>query len=353
MKIKSEFWKGKKVFITGHTGFKGTWMTFWLVKMGAIVHGFSIDIPTNPSLYEKLALKKNIIDQSGDICDLNLLQRAMIKFNPDIVIHMAAQSLVRASYNNPIETYNTNVLGTVNVLEASRKCNNLKVIISVTSDKCYENKEWNWSYREIDRLGGYDPYSNSKACAELAISAYRKSFLNSNGITVASVRAGNVIGGGDWAQDRLIPDILRSFEAEKQILIRNPNSIRPWQHVLEPISGYLHLAKLAYEDDNLEYSRGWNFGPNADGFKSVEWIVNRMKKYLGEDLNWKLDISNHPHEAKMLKLDISDSKEILNWSPALNLKKTIKRIIFFHKNYMNGNDLSEVCNKEIEYYERR
>lgn len=275
--MNRSFWKNKRVFLTGHTGFKGAWLSLWLEEMGALVSGYSLAPNTNPSLFKLASVGKNMNSYIGDIRDLASLQRAMTAAKPDIVLHLAAQPLVRESYINPLETYSTNVMGTVHFLECIRSISSIRAAVIVTSDKCYENKEWPWSYRENEPMGGYDPYSNSKGCAELVTASYRSSFFNSSnyeshGVALASARAGNVIGGGDWAKDRLVPDILKSFEDSKKVIIRNPNAIRPWQHVLEPLSGYLTLAQSLFEKGPTN-ADAWNFGPSESEAKSVEWIV--------------------------------------------------------------------------------
>jgi CDP-glucose 4,6-dehydratase len=304
-KVDVNFWKGKKVFLTGHTGFKGSWMSLWLQDMGALVKGYSLDVKTKPSLFEKANVAEHMQSEIGDIRNLEKLTISILSFKPEILIHMAAQPLVRLSYLEPVETYTTNVIGTVNVLEAARKCSNIKAIVSVTTDKCYENKEWEWGYRENEPMGGHDPYSSSKGCAELVTSAYRRSFFNGKDTaSLASARAGNVIGGGDWSDDRLIPDILRAFEKLEPVVIRNPLSTRPWQHVLEPLSGYLVLAQeLFLNGDN--FAEGWNFGPKDEDCKPVNWILDNMVKFWGNNASWNLDKNNNPHEAGFLKLDCS------------------------------------------------
>ena len=274
----------------------------------------------------------------------------MVRFNPDILIHMAAQPLVRLSYKEPVNTFSTNVIGTVNVLEAARKCKNLKAIICVTTDKCYENKEWDWGYREDEPMGGYDPYSSSKGCSELVISAYRRSFFNSNDKpSLASARAGNVIGGGDWSNDRLIPDILKAFENSKEVIVRNPLSVRPWQHVLEPLSGYLVLAQNLYLNGDI-FSEAWNFGPNDEDCKSVSWILDKMVSYWGNGVSWNLDKKNNPHEANFLKLDCSKASNRLKWNPKWNLNKTLSMIVNWHHIYMKGGDIKKQCLNEINEY---
>jgi CDP-glucose 4,6-dehydratase len=349
-KVNPSFWKGKKVFLTGHTGFKGSWLSLWLQSMGAVVKGYSLAPPTSPSLFIEADVASTMESQIGDIRDLDVLKKSMLDFNPDILIHMAAQPLVRLSYIEPVDTYTTNVIGTVNVLEAARTCPNLKAIVSVTTDKCYENKEWVWGYRENEPMGGHDPYSSSKGCAELVTSAYRNSFFNSNdSAALATARAGNVIGGGDWADDRLIPDILKAFENSKAVVVRNPLSTRPWQHVLEPLSGYLVLAEHLYTYGQ-EYAQAWNFGPKDQDCQSVEWILNSMIKTWGEDASWELDVNNNPHEAGFLKLDCSKAAQQLKWEPKWNLEFTLKSIVNWHKAWMNKEDLKKGCLKEIDLY---
>lgn len=349
-KVNPSFWKGKKVFVTGHTGFKGSWLSLWLQSMGADVKGYSLTPPTNPSLFLVADVAKNMESQIGDIRDLLPLKESMLAFNPDVLIHMAAQPLVRLSYIEPVDTYTTNVIGTVNVLEAARVCSNLKAIVSVTTDKCYENKEWAWGYREDEPMGGHDPYSSSKGCAELVTAAYRNSFFNTkDSAALATARAGNVIGGGDWADDRLIPDILKAFENSKSVVVRNPLSTRPWQHVLEPLSGYLVLAEHLYQYGQ-EYAQAWNFGPRDQDCKSVEWILNSIIKTWGEDAAWDLDVNNNPHEAGFLKLDCSKAAQNLKWEPKWNLEFTLKSIVNWHKAFMNKEDLKKECLKEIRLY---
>ena len=346
--IDKTFWEGKKVFLTGHSGFKGSWLSLWLKKLGADVKGYSLKPYTTPNLYSEIELDSLIESEIGDIRNLEQLTKSMVSFDPDILIHMAAQPLVRLSYREPVETYEINVIGTVNVFEAARKCSNLKSIVNVTTDKCYENKEWYWGYRENEPMGGHDPYSSSKGCSELVTSAYRKSFMEGNGVGLASARAGNVIGGGDWSSDRLIPDIIRAFDENKPVIVRNPKSTRPWQHVLEPLSGYLLLAQKLYMDPN-KYSEGWNFGPQEDDAKSVEYILNKMVS-LWPGSNWKLDDEKSPHEAGYLKLDISKAKMALDWNPRWNLDSTLSRIISWHNNWKRGEDIKRLCSLEIDDY---
>ena len=348
--IDQEFWKGKRVFLTGHTGFKGSWLSLWLCSLGAEVRGYALNPPTSPSLFNEAKIDTIIDSQIADIRDQDTLHESMTGFNPDILIHMAAQPLVRYSYDAPIETYEVNVIGTAKVLEVARSCPNLRAIVNITTDKCYENDGRAEGYKENDPMGGYDPYSSSKGCAELVASSYRRSFLQDQGIGIASVRAGNVIGGGDWADDRLIPDILRSFEKNKPVVIRNPKATRPWQHVLEPLSGYLILAQNLYKDQK-KYAEGWNFGPNEKDVQPVDWILDKMiSKW--PNSSWELDNNSNPHEAGFLKLDISKAKSKLGWSPVWELSQTLEKIVSWHQAWLNKDDMQAVCLTEIEEYTR-
>jgi len=349
-KVDASFWKGKKVYLTGHTGFKGSWLSLWLQNMGALVKGYSLDVNTTPALFSLANVAEEMESEIGDIRNLEQLTKSMVRFKPDVLIHMAAQPLVRLSYKEPVDTYTTNVIGTVNVLEAARKCINLKAIVSVTTDKCYENKERERGYRENESMGGHDPYSSSKGCAELVTSAYRRSFFSSeNTASLASARAGNVIGGGDWAEDRLIPDILRAFEKSEPAVIRNPLSTRPWQHVLEPLSGYLVLAQELFLNGG-EFAEGWNFGPIDKDCKPVSWILDQMVTSWGNNASWSLDKNNNPHEAGFLKLDCSKASNRLKWQPKWNLQLTLKLIVSWHQIYVNGGDMKKQCLKEINNY---
>ena len=346
--IDRAFWQGKRVFLTGHTGFKGSWLSLWLVSLGAEVKGYALSPPTSPSLFNEAEVGKVIDSKIGDIRDQDTLHESMFEFDPDILIHMAAQPLVRYSYDAPIETYEVNVIGTAKVLEVARSCPNLKAIVNITTDKCYENDGRQYGYKESDPMGGYDPYSSSKGCAELVTSSYRSSFFQDQGVGLASVRAGNVIGGGDWADNRLIPDILRSFEKSETVVIRNPGATRPWQHVLEPLSGYLILAEKLYKNQK-EYAEGWNFGPNENDVKPVDWILDKMiSKWPGS--SWELDKNISPHEVDFLKLNITKAKLRLNWNPTWNLNQTLEKIVYWHKAWLNKEDMQAACLSEIEEY---
>lgn len=348
--VSPAFWQGKKVFLTGHTGFKGSWLSLWLTSMGAQVKGFALAPPTHPALFVVAKVADGMESEPGDIRDLAAITQSMKHFNPDVLIHMAAQPLVRLSYREPVETYATNVMGTLHVLEAARQCSNLRAIVNVTTDKCYENREWEWGYREDEPMGGHDPYSNSKGCAELITSAYRKSFFNDpQAAALASGRAGNVIGGGDWAEDRLIPDILSAFEQGQPVTIRNPKATRPWQHVLEPLSGYLVLAEHLWTDGH-RFAQGWNFGPKDEDARPVEWILDHMVQTWGAGARWQLDQDPQPHEANYLKLDISKARAQLHWSPSWNLETTLARIVTWHRAWLNGNEMQAHCLDEINAY---
>ena len=353
-KVDSRFWQGKHVFLTGHTGFKGGWLSVWLTSMGAKVTGYALAPNTKPSFFEVVGvaslLEKNHI---ADIRDLSLLKLAMERANPDILIHMAAQPLVRHSYEDPLETFSTNVMGTVNVLESARKIDGIKAIVVVTTDKCYENREWVWGYRENEPLGGSDPYSSSKACAELVTNAYRQSFFSGNIATsnagVASARAGNVIGGGDWSADRLIPDALSAIETDKSLILRNPFATRPWQHVLEPLSGYLVLAQALFDKGN-NFASAWNFGPGDEGNKTVENVIDILNSTWGNTAGWQQHPQAQPHEAHLLKLDCSKAHEQLAWVPQWKLGEAIEKIVRWHKAFKAGKDMKAITLEQIKQY---
>lgn len=350
MAVNSTFWNGKTVLLTGHTGFKGSWCALWLQSMGAVVHGLALAPPTQPNVFTHAQVEQGMASSTiGDIRDYATVFNTMQRVRPDIILHMAAQPLVRYSYHAPVETYATNVMGTVHVLEAARHVGSVKAIVNITTDKCYENKEWAWGYRENEPMGGYDPYSNSKGCSELVTSAYRQSFMKEAGISLASARAGNVIGGGDWAADRLVPDILRAFEQQQPVVIRNPYSTRPWQHVLEPLSGYLCLAQALFAEGQA-WAEGWNFGPHDDDAKPVQWIVERMVNLWGQGAQWALDGGQHPHEANYLKLDISKAKSRLGWVPRWSLEQALHRIVDWHQAFMRQADMRQMCLMQIADY---
>ena len=349
MEVTPLFWQGKRVLLTGHTGFKGAWMSLWLHSMGANVQGFALAPPTSPSLFEEAKVGDLIHSNLADIRDFAAIAKVVKDFKPEIVFHMAAQPLVRYSYDAPLETYATNVMGTAHLLESIRSIDSVRAVVNVTTDKCYENREWVWGYREDEAMGGYDPYSSSKACSELVTAAYRQSFLDKAGIAVATARAGNVIGGGDWAKDRLIPDILRAFANKQPVSIRNPNSIRPWQHVLEPLSGYLLLAeKLCAEP--ASFSQAWNFGSQDDDAKPVGWIVESMAKKWGKEASWSFDEGNHTHEAHYLKLDISKARQSLGWSPRWSLDQALDHTVEWQMAWLQGKDVRSQCIKQTEDY---
>lgn len=352
--IDKTFWNGKRVFITGHTGFKGSWLCLWLHSLGAQLYGYALLPPTNPSLFKLCNIDQIVQSTVADVRDLHTLNNAFLSVQPEIVFHMAAQPLVRDSYKLPVETFEINVMGTVNLLQAVKDCKSVKAAINITSDKCYENKEWVWGYRETEPLGGFDPYSSSKACAEMVTSAYRNSYFNADDypacrVAVASARAGNVIGGGDWATDRLIPDCVRAILQSKKIIIRNPHAIRPWQHVLEPLSGYLTLAQKLYEDGS-RYAEAWNFGPYDEDIKSVEWLVKRLCASWGDGASYIIEKGKHLYEAQHLKLDCSKAKSKLGWRPRWNLEKAIDAIEEWTRAYKEGKNVELVCVKQIEEY---
>ncbi|MFC5448775.1 CDP-glucose 4,6-dehydratase [Paenibacillus aestuarii] len=349
------FWYGKRVLITGHTGFKGSWLSLWLQRMGAEVVGYSAAPPTIPNMYSQVRVGDHMMSIYGDIRDLQQLQDTIRRYDPEIIFHLAAQSLVRESYLNPLETFSTNIMGTVNLFEASRSANNLRVLINVTSDKCYENNEWSRGYRESDPMGGHDPYSASKGCAELITSSYRRSYFSqgehSHHISVSSVRAGNVIGGGDWAKDRLIPDIIRSIQSRQPLLIRNPSAIRPWQHVLEPINGYLLLAQKMWEHGTV-FGDAWNFGPNEGDALSVSSLLEIFSRTWDEKLSVHVCEGTHnPHEAGLLNLDCSKATHQLGWRPYLPVRNAVEWLTNWYRAYFQEEDLRETTIKQIARYE--
>lgn len=351
--ISQQYWQGKKVLITGHTGFKGSWLALWLNMLGADVGGYALEPLTSHDNFVLTGLEKKINQRIGDVRDYGRLQDLIRNFNPEIVFHLAAQPLVKESYKAPKETYDINVGGTVNLFECCRKTDSVKVIVNVTTDKCYDNKEWVWGYRENDRLGGYDPYSSSKACSELVTEGYRNSFFNPDtyalhGKSLASARAGNVFGGGDWQADRIVPDCIRALEQGEPIIVRSPHAVRPWQHVLEPLSGYLLLAQKMAENP-ASYAEAWNFGPEDSSFLNVGSLVNRIVKTWGEG-SWE-DHSKPGalHEASLLKLDISKAKSLLGWSPLWNIDKAIAETVAWYRQYPSG-DMYDLCCRQIKDY---
>lgn len=354
--INAEFWAGKRVLITGHTGFKGGWLSLWLQSMGAKAIGYSLPPPTQPSLFEMARVGEEMISIIGDIRNLDRLQAVFREHCPEIVFHMAAQPLVRYSYEDPVETYTSNVMGTVHLLEAVRQTGGVRAVVNVTSDKCYENREWVWGYRENEPMGGYDPYSSSKGCAELVANAYRNSYFNPatygrHGVALASARAGNVIGGGDWALDRLIPDIMRAMQVGEPVKIRNPHATRPWQHALEPLSGYLQLAQKLFEE-GTNYAEGWNFGPSDEDARSVQWIVEQLTRQWGEGAHWELDTNLQPHEAHYLKLDCSKARSRLGWQPQWSLTKTLDAVVEWHRAYLDKADMQSMTLQQIKTFMR-
>ena len=351
--INLSFWREKRVFLTGHTGFKGSWLSLWLQSMGAVVTGYALPAPTHPSLFELAKVEDGMTSILRDIRSRDSLFEAMYHSSPDIVIHMAAQPLVRYSYQNPVETYEVNVMGTVNLLEAVRKTPSVRAVVNVTTDKCYENREWLWSYRESEAMGGYDPYSSSKACSELVSAAYRQSFFGKeNNIYLATARAGNVIGGGDWASDRLIPDIVKGLLSGDSIFIRNPTAMRPWQHVLEPLCGYLMLAEALFSAGE-PYTEAWNFGPYESDVKPVSWIVDKLVAGWTPARSWAVVTGNHPHEAKVLKLDSAKAGHLLKWKPVLRLEDALEWILRWNKNVKSGMSTREATLLDILEYQER
>jgi CDP-glucose 4,6-dehydratase len=353
--LNRSFWKGRRVFLTGHTGFKGSWLSLWLNALGAKVTGYALDPPTQPNLFEQAKVAATVGSIRADIRDFPRLKSAIADCRPEVLIHMAAQSVVRRGYEDPIENYSSNVMGTVHVLEAVRQLKQPCAVVNVTSDKCYENREWVWGYRENEPMGGRDPYSNSKGCAELVTTAYRESFfppesVAGHGVALASARAGNAIGGGDWTGDQLIPDLMRAFLAGRPCLIRNPSAFRPWQFVLEPLRGYLMLAERLTEDGR-RFASGWNFGPVDTDAKPVSWIADKLARSWGAQASWSQDAETHPREAHALKLDASKAGIYLDWHPVLPLKQSLEWIVEWYRAFQAGTDLERLTRKQIEQYE--
>ena len=353
--LTAGFWRGKRVLVTGHTGFKGSWLCLWLQHQGAHVVGYATAPPTSPSLFDIARVDEGMRSVAGDIRDLAALSAVVAEHRPEIVFHLAAQPLVRLSYEQPVETYATNVMGTVHLLESVRRVGGVRAVVAVTSDKCYENKEWVWGYRESEPMGGHDPYSSSKGGAELVTAAYRESFFGvasyaKHGVALASARAGNVVGGGDWAADRLIPDIMRAFLAGQEVVLRHPQAIRPWQHVLDSLSGYLLLAERLW-NEGAAFSEGWNFGPDDTDAKPVSWIMAQLAAGWGRPGAWRVDVGHHHHEATILKLDNSKAKARLGWRPKWSLERTLDAVNEWYMAYQAGDDMSLLTTNQITQYE--
>lgn len=346
--VNLDFYTGKKVFITGHTGFKGTWLCEILTKAGAVVTGYSVGVPTKPSLFELANMEEKIKSEKGDIRNLSTLEEAFNKANPEIVFHLAAQPLVIDGYKNPVYTYETNIMGTVNILECIRKSNTVKSFVNITTDKVYKNNESERGYKEDDILNGYDPYSNSKSCSELVTDSYNKSFLQEKNVRVSTARAGNVIGGGDFANNRIIPDCIRAAEKNEKIILRNPNAIRPFQHVLEPLFAYLLIAEKQYQND--KYAGNYNIGPEIIDCITTEKLTTIFCNKWGENLQWEAQNINGPHEANFLKLDCTKMKQTFNWSPNWNVEKAIEKTVEFAKKNKNGEKVTNIMDQQIEEY---
>ncbi len=350
MAVSAAFWAGRRVLLSGHTGFKGGWLALWLQELGAEVFGYSLPAPEAPSLWQVARLAERVPGTLADIRDAQRVADAVAAFRPDIVLHLAAQPLVRESYRAPADTYATNVMGTLNLLEALRRCDSVRAVLVVTSDKCYENREWLWPYRESDGLGGHDPYSSSKACVELLCASWRESFLRESGIALATARAGNVIGGGDWSADRLLPDILRAWQAGQSLTLRYPQAVRPWQHVLEPLHGYLCLAQALAEQGNAVAS-AWNFGPDSDGLVSVGELVERLAQRWPGQARWTVEAAGQPHEAGLLALDSSQARARLGWRPRWSLQQAIERTLDWHQAWQTGEDMQTFSRAQIAAYQ--
>lgn len=351
--IDRNFWQGKRVFVTGHTGFKGAWLALWLEKLGAVVTGFANGVPTEPSLWKAASIGRSMASIEGDVRDLSALTKALQEAQPEVVFHLAAQSLVRLSYDEPVDTFSTNVMGTVNLFEAARKATGIRAVINITSDKCYENRESDYAYREGDQMGGRDPYSASKGCAELVTSAYRQSFFAGSGVGLASVRAGNVIGGGDWSADRLIPDCMRAFATGESVVIRNPRSIRPWQHVLEALRGYLLLGQKICADP-AGFSNGYNFGPDSQDAQPVSYVVEKLRAGWGAGAGYRIEQQGqvkNPHEAHFLKLDSSYARSTLAWRPLLELPQALDWTTEWYRAFYRGNDMRVLSMAHLEKIE--
>ncbi|NIJ36043.1 CDP-glucose 4,6-dehydratase [Sphingopyxis panaciterrae] len=347
-----DIWAGRRVLVTGHTGFKGSWLSLWLHALGAKVTGFALPPPTDPSLFTAAGIDGLLTHVEGDVRDAAALHRTVETCRPEVIFHLAAQPLVRLSYREPVETYATNVMGTVHLLDAARRVPGVQAIVCITSDKCYENREWIWPYRESDAMGGHDPYSSSKGCAELVVSAWRNSFFSGEGPLLASARAGNVIGGGDWADDRLVPDLIRALASGTAPLIRSPGSVRPWQHVLEALHGYLLLAERLFAGERA-FADGWNFGPSDEDARPVSWIVERLQAAWGDCEAVRPDTGPRPHEASLLRLDSSKARTALGWRPVLPLDSALEWISDWHRAVAAGSNARAVTIDQIARYGAR
>lgn len=349
--VTASFWTGKKVFLTGHTGFKGSWMCVLLRSLGSQVAGFSIDVPTNPALFDLAGLASDVADGRGNVTDLAAVKAAVQESDPDIIVHMAAQPIVKVGYSDPVGTYATNVMGTAHVLEAARACPSVRVVLIVTTDKCYENREWYWGYRETDELGGFDPYSNSKACAELVTSSFRRSFFSSpdHPVAVVSARAGNVIGGGDFAADRIVPDAFRAFSAGQGLLVRNPKAIRPWQHVLDPLWGYATLIERAFHEP-ASHAEAWNFGPGVDNEQAVELLVDGVVHRWGGKAHWQQEFGHHPKETRLLRIDASKAMQRLGWVPRLPFDEMLDWTVSWYHAFAGGHDPRQLTQRQVDAY---
>lgn len=347
--VTPAFWQGRKVFLTGHTGFKGSWLSLWLQSVGTELTGYALPPATRPNLFELADVGRDMDSVVADIRDAQLLAQELSRSRPEIVIHMAAQALVGEGYRDPLATYATNVMGTANLLNAVRNCDSVRVVVVVTTDKCYENREWHWPYREDEALGGHDPYSNSKACAELVTAAFRNSYFQSAQIAVATARAGNVFGGGDWSPDRLIPDLLAAFAGHRPAKLRRPRSIRPWQHVLEPLSGYLCLAERLFREPSL--AGAWNFGPGEDDCLCAGDLADKLARLWGEDAHWQNIETDFPHEAGVLRLDSSKARQILGWKPRFSLDEALEETIFWQKNWLTAGNMKTITLQQIERHQ--
>ena len=355
MSADPAFWHGRRVFLTGHTGFKGSWLSLWLQQLGADLTGYALDPPTQPNLFSLAGVARGMHSVIGDVRDPLLLRDALASARPEVVIHMAAQPLVLQSYQQPVETYSVNVMGLVHLLEAVRATPGVRAVVNVTSDKCYENREWPWGYRETEAMGGYDPYSSSKGCAELVTAAYRNSYFHpdrhaEHGVALASARAGNVIGGGDWAAARLVPDMLRAIAEGRPVRIRNPDAIRPWQHVLEPLAGYLLLAQRLVQE-GCTHAQGWNFGPADSDARPVRWIIEQLTQGWGDGASWVREGTPSAHEAHYLRLDCAQARARLGWQPRWDLAQAIGKIVEWHKASTRGEDMRALTLAQIDSYQ--